>query len=78
MATDNSLRPDGGVGDGGPAFPGDARGACYTGMTLRDWFAGQVISNITGTPADISELTTAAAFAYAMADAMLAQRGAAR
>lgn len=30
------------INDGGPAFPNnDQHGCAYSGMTLRDWFAGQ-------------------------------------
>lgn len=37
--------------NGGPAFPfeiehGDGSFTNYTGMTLRDWFAGQALSSI--------------------------------
>ena len=71
-----------------PAFPqqcADALdvGMVHEGMTLRDWFAGQAIGatitaitagkvplqNWIGTPSE-----SAAAIAYAMADAMLAAR----
>ena len=65
--------------DGGPAFPrayaenayGDERG-----MSLRDWFAGQALLGIMS---DLSNLSGevpryAAARAYAIADAMIAER----
>lgn len=73
--------------DGGPAFPTVVHGMTafsgqptidtYEGMTLRDWFAGQALCGMlsAGIPVTINgakmhhEET-----AYAIADAMLAQR----
>lgn len=73
--------------DGGPAFPrGHESGS--DGMTLRDWFAGQVLPSVVAatsaeqhhpdvpdnpTRADI--MLAMAKDAYALADAMLAARG---
>lgn len=56
---------------GGPAFPGDTS----TGMTMRDWFAGQVLATFVEKNWD-KELTpyVAAVGAYNLADAMLAAR----
>jgi hypothetical protein len=59
--------------DGGPAFPVDQAGEPrWSGMTLRDYFAGQVVAVILkrhpGEPARVA--TTA----YEFADAMLAAR----
>lgn len=53
------------------------------GMTLRDWFAGQALQGILGTNYDWftsgtetgSRTHEAAAFAYSLADAMIAARG---
>ena len=56
---------------GGPAFPCKAySGLMQEGMTLRDYFAAQVLSNgnSCGSPAQ------AAKWAYEVADAMLAAR----
>jgi hypothetical protein len=56
--------------DGGPAFPD------YTasGMSLRDWFAGQQMVRIgIGWPNE-DNMREIAANCYAMADAMLAAR----
>lgn len=66
--------------DGGPAFPRDHRHDGHNGMTLRDWFAGQIVagmwacSEITGTSQELAKT------AYENADAMLEARkgGAAR
>ena len=69
-----------------PAFPTDGRiqhGTDYDGMTLRDWFAGQVIGTvvIAMQRGDIGDHPTAgggpsgfAASAFAIADAMLIER----
>ena len=75
--------------NGGPAFPvgaiedADAPGCFhggYTGMTLRDYFAGQAISQIIATCAHDTTygMTRADYFAgraYEIADAMLKARG---
>ncbi len=51
--------------DGGPAFPAPLGSTHNTGMSLRDWFAGQALSRPHG---------ATAAQAYAIADQMLAER----
>lgn len=67
---------------GGPAFPSaDFEQHEYTGMTLRDWFAGQAMTTMFY-PAIMESIRTdvdlncdkVAEFAYLMADAMLSQR----
>ena len=62
---------------GGPAFPVSAGHEVYSsGMTLRDWFAGQVIlaawqsRNVGEYEGDTSDI---AACAFQLADAMIAQ-----
>jgi hypothetical protein len=78
--------------DGGPAFPREAyvnpNGTTIRtgsdGMSLRDWFAGQALTGILGPNYDWftsgdrtgSRAHEAAYFAYSLADAMLAARGA--
>lgn len=70
------------VEDGGPAFPqhvaispsGDVYGSNYygEGLSLRDWFAGQALSNeYTQSENDPDKI---AEWAYQIADAMLAAR----
>lgn len=68
--------------DGGPAFPHDGRdngpgnikGRPHDGMTLRDYFAGQVIASVKGWhPAD-KKGRPAAVIAYEIADEMLEAR----
>jgi hypothetical protein len=66
------------VKDGGPAFPAD-RMHQTTGMSLRDWFAGQALGAIVETCAgdNLHGLTRAQLFAlraYQLADAMLSAR----
>lgn len=65
----------------GPAFPHpDYLAAGWAGMTLRDYFAAKamqgMIASLSGAPASmLSDYEKrASAKAYAMADAMLAQR----
>jgi hypothetical protein len=62
--------------NGGPAFPilkTDTHDT-WPGMTLRDWFAGQVIASVKGWhPAD-RRGKSSAVIAYEIADAMLEAR----
>ena len=73
--------------DGGPAFPAvipiehsDMQGKDYpnyseSGMTLRDWFAGQALADNCGYPTTKdTNPTNLVREAYAIADAMLAER----
>lgn len=72
--------------DGGPAYPTDtlsALGAAlnnpamtfkHPGMTLRDYFAGQVLNGLMSDGCDTDHLPELATVAYEMADAMLAER----
>lgn len=59
----------------GRAFPSGAIDDRYGGMSLRDWFAGQAIAGYCAAPdmIDPTEERLAKA-AYAIADAMLAER----
>ena len=75
------------IRDGGPAFPrpvsedraqGDQPDGNRTigeqsGMTLRDYFAGQAIAGFVGSPADFA-FDSAARMAYDIADAMIVAR----
>lgn len=68
------------------AFPlanGGPMGANATGMTLRDWFAGQCLPGVMSQAENMGSLTeetrheawaAVAGFVYEMADAMLAAR----
>lgn len=56
--------------DGGPAFPIQG----YSGMSLRDWFAGQALAAVQS-PDLRGEASFTAEAVYAIADAMLAARG---
>lgn len=71
--------------DGGPAFPDPARagGHCMdTGMSLRDWFAGQALTGDLSNPeggtwdndVDAHFLKERAILFYRIADAMIAAR----
>lgn len=71
--------------DGGPAFPtGDgykiddiSMCTIHGGMSLRDWFAGQVLAGITTTLAGKlreEDMIKAAKIAYNQADAMIIER----
>ena len=66
------------INDGGPAFPAVLGPVTEpgSGMSLRDWFAGQVIQGVlrpasTAFRLDWHEL---AGWAYGLADALLAER----
>ena len=60
--------------DGGPAFPSTAP-TQNTGMSLRDWFAGQWLAGYIANPHGYFETAEAAAqCAYTVADAMLEAR----
>lgn len=75
--------------DGGPAFPTDDYGQIgptrwhHTGMTLRDYFAGQALANCFTNECNVQvEMRNdeymyeiAACHCYSMADAMIAARG---
>ena len=66
-----------GQGNGGPAFPrAGGPGESCEGMSLRDWFAGQAASSLSGAclalPGISAEDTAKAA--YELADAMLEAR----
>jgi hypothetical protein len=62
------------------AFPGtDARGFVSTGMTLRDWFAGQAMAGLCACadlyiPAGENWITYIPKKAYDVADAMMEAR----
>lgn len=63
------------IDNGGPAFPSEGEGHGNPkyhspGMSLRDWFAGQVLAASDGSVSPEKE----AAWAYKIADAMLAER----
>lgn len=69
--------------DGGPSFPTPWAGGSATegGMSLRDWFAGQVLGeafrmvmDLPGGEGRPHPAKWAAAAAYEIADAMLAER----
>ncbi len=74
------------IDDGGPAFPCDAaisNTSRVTGMSLRDWFAGQALAGICATldPEEIADLSGGylhgireSKAAYCLADAMLRAR----
>jgi hypothetical protein len=69
---------------GGPAFPSTIEenkpGFIYLGMTLRDYFAAKAMQGMLSQewkPSDFTGANDAAADAYAIADTMLAARGAA-
>lgn len=64
--------------DGGPAFPhnkelSDGSFSYHSGMTLRDWFAGQALNGMLSESDDYS-FEGAAKASYEQADAMLAER----
>ena len=59
--------------DGGPAFPPVRCEYNTSGMSLRDWYAGQALAGMAGSwGSDEGPLMTETA--YALADAMLTER----
>lgn len=74
------------INTGGPAYPTPWAGGAATegGMTLRDWFAGQIASGVSSSMmSDIAELSRKrgmdglqgfASYCYQTADALLAER----
>ena len=60
--------------DGGPAFPSPNHSA--QGLSIRDWFAGQVLANIWGDgwQSTVGYIPGLAEYAYQVADAMLKER----
>lgn len=75
----NELPIQAPVQNGGPAFPGldyvsqDGK-VNPSGMSLRDYFAAKAMAAYWADPDVTSDFETAAAWAYDMADAMLAAR----
>ena len=64
------------IDDGGPAFPNIWEDNPSQGMSLRDWWAGQVVNGeLAGLPAD-SHISAEdlAKWGFTVADAMLAER----
>jgi len=59
--------------DGGPAFPTQSS-PYFTGMTLRDWFAGRALAALIASGDSSDDLDETAYNAYRQADAMLAER----
>lgn len=64
-----------------PAFPHLVQGCQrmgesehYSGLTIRDWFAGHVLSQLLADAPDDTPITSVAAKCYRMADAMLVER----
>jgi hypothetical protein len=79
------------IDDGGPAFPQpnhivdtdrgreEARGWMQdSGMTLRDWFAGQALAGLLASSENNMPFYVVAPLAYRHADAMLKARGGAK
>lgn len=58
---------------GGTAFPTDNE-YLTSGMTLRDWFAGQALAGVLANPARLDGIQNTVEGAYCLADAMLAER----
>ena len=58
--------------EGGPAFPVPENVCINSGMTLRDWFAGQALAGICADPVtDGGTWKAIATMAYLAADTML-------
>lgn len=65
------------IKDGGPAFPvPNEWHNHWEGMALRDYFAAKAMQGLASDPSVQETAEEMAAMAYALADAMLAARGA--
>ena len=60
------------INDGGPAFPFEY--FANSGMKLRDYFAGQILSGLILDPQLGQDIQTVVTSAYKVADAMLKAR----
>lgn len=60
------------IDDGGPAFPMSSVDS-QTGMSLREWFAGQALAGICANPNNHNIQEVCARISYAQADAMIAE-----
>ena len=60
--------------DGGPAFPVVFGDSAYSGMTLRQWYAGMAMQALNTNPSwDVISCESIAEDAFRQADAMLSQ-----
>ena len=62
------------INDGGPAFPWQDGFGRVSGMTLRDWFAGQALAGLCANPSINMGSHATAEAAYLSADAMFIAR----
>lgn len=63
--------------NGGPAFPSEYKHPPYSGMSLRDWFAGRALTGLLMDPsrgALVMSMESYCVWSFALADAMLAER----
>ncbi len=62
------------INNGGPVHPFQDKYGRVSGMTLRDWFAGQALAGLLRDGIDVHGIDDSAYLAYEMADAMLKAR----
>ncbi len=60
--------------DGGPAFPLPHASQHIPGISVRDWFAGQVAAGVLANPTTKGSAAECAAACYLVADALLSER----
>ena len=66
---------DSNIDDGGPAFPITEYGLQgYSGMSLRDWFAGQALAGMLRNQSAYGSPSNAGEWSYQFADAMIEAR----
>lgn len=69
----NQQKPNNSAPENPPAFPTGGAYSKQSGMTLRDWFAGQALAGMMAGDDEVRP-DYCARFAFAVADAMLAER----
>jgi len=71
MVKGDAMSDEEEIDDGGPAFPTPGKAFEFTGLAIRDWFAGQALAGFDCGDFLAEDL---AGYAYSVADAMIERR----